>query len=433
VRRRHALHPERDGRRLRDGHGHEGQGARDRRDFGVGAATGSSSEKSIKNKEGDIDDCQKAAPDSAKAPPQCGAAVRLVLSPIAAGAKADASAGDKPAAKPVEAAASCPKGLVLAEGKCTEPKADLAFQCHDGNAAECTAQCDKGHVGSCATLGAMLATGRGASRDAAKAAVALKKACDGNEASACTWLGTLTADGASGPKDPAAAMALFDKACSGGDAPGCTRQGKALLASDAGKAAALLEKGCSGGDDAGCAAAAPLYAQGRGVNKDLAKAAGFYKRACDGTDAASCNALGEMHELGRDVRKDAIYASMLYRRGCFRMNGAACTSLGRLDLGGAPGAFADEGKRVLEQGCVDRDTLACAILKVAFGDSRPVFPDVAQANALNQSCAGGVARDCAASGVLDVASGMKPMGAQKLDRACTMGDGFACAMAKKAK
>ncbi len=405
--------------------------------FGVGAAAGSASEKSVKNKEGDLDDCQKAAPDSAKAPPQCGAAVRLVLSPIGAGAKAGEKAGEAPA-KPVDPAAppaevACPKGLVLAEGKCTAPKADLAFQCRQGDAAECTAQCDKGHLGSCGALGVMLATGRGAGRDFAKAAPALKKACDGSEAAACTWLGVLTADGSGVAKDAAGAGALFDKGCSGGDASGCTRAGKALLASDAVKGAALLEKGCSGGDDAGCAAVAPLYAQGRGVTKDGAKAAGFYKRACDGSDAASCNALGEMHEIGRDARKDAIYATMLYRRGCSRMNAASCTSLGRLDLGGAPGSMPDEAKRVLEQGCMGRDSLACAILKVAYGDSRPVFPDVAQSQALQASCNSGSARDCAASGVFDLATGMKPMGVQKLDRACTMTDKFACELKKKVK
>jgi TPR repeat protein len=404
--------------------------------FGVGAAAGSSSEKSVKNKEGDIGDCQTAAPDSPKAPAQCGAAVRLVLSPIAAGAKQ----GEKPAeAKPVDPATvaapevACPKGLVMAEGKCTAPKADLPFQCKAGDAAECTAQCDKGHLGSCTSIGVMLASGRGASRDAAKAAPALKKACDGSEAAACTWLGRLTAEGAGVAKDAAAANALFDKGCVGGDAPGCTAEGKALVATDAAKAATLLEKGCAGGDDAGCAAAAPLFAEGRGVKADVAKAAGFYKRACDGTDAASCNALGQLHELGKDVRKDPIYATMLYRRGCFRMNAQACTSLARMDLGGAPGGIPDEGKRVLDQGCMWRDSLACAILKVGFGDSRPVFPDVAQSQALQRSCDGGSARDCSASAMFDLAMGNKPMGMTKLDRACIQGDKFACEMKKKVK
>jgi hypothetical protein len=117
---------------------------------------------------------------------------------------------------------------------------------------------------------------------------------------------------------------------------------------------------------------------------------------------------------------------MLYRRGCFRMNAASCTSLGRLDLGNAPGSIPNEAKRVLDQGCMWQSSLACAILKVGFGDSRPVFPDVAQAQALQRSCDGGSARDCAASAVFDVAQGNKVMAMPKLDRACTMGDAFAC-------
>jgi TPR repeat protein len=411
--------------------------------FGAQAGAASNSDKSVRNTEGDAADCAKASPDSEKPPPQCGAAVRLVLGalgPSTKGKPADAKAADP---KPVEAdvvpasEGSCPKGLVLAEGKCTVPTPAVAFQCNPNDEKACSEQCGKGHLGSCAALGVLYTNGRWVSRDYTKAREAAKKACDGGEMKGCLVLGLLDADGLGTRKDEAAAAALFDKACAAGEASGCshlahaTVEGRGVPA-DPAKAASLFQKACDGGDDHACGRAGKLFADGKGVARDPAKAAELFKRACDGSDSESCDALGQLHEVGSGVRKDPILARLLYQRGCFRASGPSCADLGRLEYGFGGGGDRD-AKRYFEQACTWRDTVGCAALKVMFGDGRPVFPDVARQQQMLQSCHGGNARDCATVGLLDVASNNKPQGVLSLENACQRGDGFACAVVKKVK
>jgi len=181
--------------------------------FGAGTSAGSESGKQVKNRDGDPADCKKASPDSASPPAQCGAPVRLVLAPIAKAPPADAPPpSPAPAAKVSSSETACPTGMVLADGKCTKPGGAAAFQCRAGDSAECSAQCDKGHAGSCATLGEILVRDQG---DLARATAALKKGCDGGEARACAALGALTAAGRGVTSDAAGAARLFEKACAG--------------------------------------------------------------------------------------------------------------------------------------------------------------------------------------------------------------------------
>lgn len=404
--------------------------------FGVDAGASSSSEKDVRNQDGDPADCAKASPDSEKAPPQCGAAVRLTLSPIVKGGDAQPAADAQAKAAPDEDTA-CPKGLVMSEGKCTNPAEATAYLCKMGDAAECTAQCDKGHAGSCGNLGRMYASGNGVDQDWAKAGEALQKGCDGGEAKACVGLGQLTFNGRGRKEDPAAAVTLYDKACAAGDADGCGLLGQAYLngkgtTADPAKAASFFEKSCDGGNDAGCYDLGKLYSAGSGVTQDNGKAAELYKRACDGSQAEACDLLGVMYETGAGVRNDKIFASMLYRRGCDRNSPDACVDLGRILMGGGAGGSPDDAKRLFERGCMQQAKMGCAVLKLAFGGTQPVFPDVAKAQALQQSCVRGNARDCATLGVMSLASG-NTQGSFNLQMACQRGDQFACAIEKVVK
>lgn len=408
--------------------------------FGAEAGAGSSSSKETRNKEGDLSDCQKAAPTSDAPPAQCGAPVRLVLQAIKKGA-AQGEAPAAPAAEgpPIEAAEqACPKGLVLAEGKCTAPQSAPAYQCAPDNAEECKAQCDKGHAGSCGALGVLYASGRKVDRDAAKAAELFKKACDGNDAPSCVNLGVLNAEGIGASKDPAAAAKLFEKGCNDGEAAGCGQLGRAYLAgagvaADPAQAAKYLERGCNGGDSKSCGPVAALYAEGKGVTKDGARAAQLYRRACDGVDGASCAALGQMHETGAGgAPRNPILASIAYQRGCILGNGDACVGQGRMELAKPGGGNADQARRSFEMGCNWRSAVGCAVMKVLYGQNRPVVPDVQRTMALRRSCDTGNASDCTIVGVLAVAQGNKA-GKMDLDRACTRGDAFACALAKQVK
>ena len=70
------------------------------------------------------------------------------------------------------------------------------------------------------------------------------------------------------------------------------------------KAAELFKKACDGGEMRGCRYLGIMYANGKGVEKDLGKAAELYKKACDGGIMRVCNVLGFMYEYGNVVEKD---------------------------------------------------------------------------------------------------------------------------------
>jgi TPR repeat protein len=347
-----------------------------------------------------------------------------VLSPIAAAPAEPVRASEpKPPAKSVaEVEAACPKGLVFAEGKCTTAARAPAFQCDPENTTECSAQCEKGHAGSCGALGAIYLR----SRDTAKATPALEKGCKGEDAKACVNLGIVT-------ENAAAAVKLFEKGCSSGIALGCEKLGRAYLtgaggvALDPAKALTLLRQGCEGGQDTACAGAADLLASGKGGAQDVKGAMELHKRACDGSVADSCTELARLNETGGPgVSANSIIAEMLYRRGCYRGSADACFHLGRFELSRGP----DMAKRDFDMACMRQSKLGCAAMVVLYGEKRPVFPDVAKQQELSRSCAGGSARDCMLSGLLNAASGM-PMGKMELDRACIRGDKFACELVKK--
>jgi TPR repeat protein len=413
--------------------------------FGAGASGDSASAKNMRNQDGDPKDCSSSSPDATKAPAQCGALLRLELKALTTGAGATAPAGAPSAAKdpprPAVAQVSapeepCPKGLVFTDGKCAPPASASAHQCDPSDLKGCTEQCDKGNPASCGALGTLfLNGGSGAARDATKARSLLAKACDGGNVKSCVNLGILEQSGQGGAKDTTAAAKHFEQGCKDADAAGCGMLGTLFQSGDGVKkddtrAAVLFGQACEGGQDASCAALAVMKRDGVGGAKDPAKAAELFKRACDGTDAASCNEFGEIHAFG--PAKNEILAGIMFMRACNRGSAAGCANQGRVLIGGMR-SDPDGAKRAFEQACIRQSQVGCASLKVLFGDTRPVFPNVAEMNTLMRSCAGGNARDCTTSGLLQVASGNKAMGMPNIDRACIMNDGFACALKKAIK
>lgn len=401
--------------------------------FGAGASTASSSKKDVKTKEGDLKACSGAKPSSDAAPDQCGAPIRLVLAPIEKAAPKgppEKPVEDKPEAVAKVEQHECPKGMVYTDGKCTTPASAPAYQCKLNNADECKEQCEKGHPGSCGAWGVSLAN----KRDYAAAATALKKGCDGDHVDSCASLGLLHAQGLGMTQDLAGAVKLFEKACDSGNALGCRELGRnhqfgnGGLTADAAKAAQLYEQACDGGEMTGCAFTGAAYLEGTGVSADPSKAAQFYNRACDGGHAESCGILGELYETGKGTGKSALVAEMKYTRGCFRGSDLACVGLARLQIDKRP----DDAKRYFERACnFKRDTLACAVVKVAYKGTATVIPKANETTDWLRACNKGSSRDCAAQGVVQAAQGNAAGGKSSLQRACTMGDAFACAIAKK--
>ena len=406
--------------------------------FGAGAGGGSSSAKDVNDKEGDPTACASSSPDATGAPAQCGAAVRIELVGIADGAAkeppkgTEKPAGDADKSHPLEVEAEqCPQGLVLVEGKCTTPTEDKPHQCEPSDQADCQKQCDKGHAGSCGALGAYF---EGRTHEYDKALTALKKGCDGGDARSCVNLGGMTLEGIGTKADPVAAAPLFESGCNSGDAIGCGRLGAAYhsgtgVTRDDTKAAGLLRKACDGGQAHACGELGAMMRDGTGVAKDETAALGLLKRGCYGGDARSCNLAGEQAES-----RDAITASIFYQRGCFssdfKESGRSCAGLGRV-LQAGPMADEQRSHLAFEWACNKMNSLGCAVMKVAWGNSQPVFPDVTEEIRLERVCNGGDARACATLGVLQVAEG-NPMGKMTLDRACSMNDAWGCALKAKA-
>jgi uncharacterized protein len=382
--------------------------------------------KQIKNRSGDPAECEKASPDADSPAAQCGAPLRLVLAPIFPQAAGEAEVRSPTSA---EVPAACPAGFVESGGKCTKPEAVTAFQCRAGDADGCKQQCDSGHAGSCRELAELLARGLAP----AKAAAPARKACDAGEARGCTVLAELNRSGTGVIKDDGAANELFATACAGGDGAGCTALGKSVASGDAARALSLFEKGCAGGDVAGCAAAGAehLGSGAPGAKRDAVKARDALARACDGGDGPSCASLGVLYDAGdAQLPKQPTMAEMLLRRGCMHGSFEACTGLG-MALASKQGKGTAEAQRHLERACLGREALACAALKVAFGDARPVVFELKRRMALNTACMGGSPRACANVGLLDVAAGNTVAAKPTLQRACSMGDAWACFVQSK--
>ncbi len=392
--------------------------------FGAGAESGSSSQKQMRNKDGDPSDCSKSNPDSDKPPAQCGAPIRLVLAPIAA---APAAAAEKPAGAAVAVEPACPAGMVMADGKCTTPASAKNYECKPGDVGDCTDQCDKGNAASCYQLGESYLHGVGTAADTTKARPALEKGCNGDDPRACHDLGLLLVQIKAGAEAPK----FFEKACAAGVAASCGELGKATLSADPAKAAVLLEKGCNGGDHRACGAAATLFAQGQGgVEKNLARAFGLYLRACQGGVAESCSEVGKLHELGvPGASTSPMLAEFVYRSGCFRGSAEACAELGRFEFEKNP----DGAKRDFQQACMRNVKFGCAALVVLFDEKHVVMPDIAEKNAAQQACMAQSTRDCVHVGLLDAATGSTVTAKIALERACMKNDKVACAVAKKLK
>jgi hypothetical protein len=172
--------------------------------FGVGANAGSSSHRSVSNKDGDSEACSQADLDAKKPPAQCGALLRIQLVAISDGAKTDAKVGppatgdagapDKGRAgvKAPPSDLSCPDGLVAVQGKCAAvaQAANMPHECKYGDPKDCAVQCDAGELTSCARLGFMYTDMTGfVHYDEAKSLALFQRACGGGNQAGCSGLG----------------------------------------------------------------------------------------------------------------------------------------------------------------------------------------------------------------------------------------------------
>lgn len=130
----------------------------------------------------------------------------------------------------------------------------------------------------------------------------------------------------------------------------------------------LAQRGCDAANASECKRLASMYAEGKGVAKDLARAAALYEKACDAGDAASCFTGMIYYLRGEGVSKDPARAAKLSQRGI------ALARQGRSQ--DAPPASTTSPPRTVEQfvitdsGFVDRSNPYCqGSSDVAISDS----------------------------------------------------------------
>ena len=92
---------------------------------------------------------------------------------------------------------------------------------------------------------------------------------------------------------------------------------------------------------------------------------------------------------------------------------------------------ASRAKRHFASACTRNNKPACAALLVAYGDKRPVAPDLQKKRSWDAACRQGSTRDCVMAGLME-AAGKMPAKAS-FDRACRSGGKFACELAKRVK
>lgn len=417
--------------------------------FGAGASAAASKSSDLANKDGLIDACRKAMPDSNTPPQQCGSLIRLELVALDDGDTQQKPKADGPTVVKNEESEACPPGFVFSGGKCTKPEMAESHVCKFGDVQDCSVQCDKGNTGSCDALGVMFAQGKNVSANAVEAAKLFVKACKGGESNGCYNLAIALYNGSGLPVAKDKAHVLARKACLDGHAQACGMAARQYhfgdgVPEDLTNAAKLYLQACKGGDKSSCSELGVMAHAGQGMKQDDRIAAGLFKMACDGGASIGCSNLGYLVEVGKGVKQDARLAAAIYEKAC-RENTAECLWWGVAHQTGLVGKVdmkraATEWRRTCDASKAAGATssgqlIACGLVTTLLGDKQPMDMNFLQqaVKVWQASCQSGDMRDCAQLGVAVLALGNKPLAKKTFEVSCKGGDVWGCAMAKHPK
>jgi len=398
--------------------------------FSAGAGASSTSERSIHNTEGDLSACKTADPNAATPPDQCGAALRVELAPVV-----DAAAQPEADVAPLVAQA-CPEGTELRGEKCEVVAADDPQQCAWKDPADCSAQCERDHPGSCYLFAWQNELGVGVPIDEPKARGLYEKACELGVEDSCRALAFHQAQGKGGPKELDAALAYYERACVDGNAAACSDLGANFahgngVPKDLELATKLYERACNGGDARGCTNLGEAYVLGDGLKPDPAAGAQLFERACVAEHYAGCENLGWAYDrgLGRPQQHDTALA--LFERACAYQGLDACVEAGiRYDRGQHAPVDPERAVGFFARACELNHARGCANLGLSFLEGRGVDANPAKAAELFQRTCAEAKLGCDTLGELYA----KGLGVGKdlttargiLEEACTSGDERSC-------
>ncbi|MCC6898577.1 MAG: sel1 repeat family protein [Polyangiaceae bacterium] len=432
--------------------------------MGAGASAASKSSKRTENRDGDAKACKGFNPTSSSPDPSCAALLRLELTALEVASKDEGGTVDV-----------CPRGLVLTDGKCAPPGGAAAFQCREGQLAECATECDKGHAGSCAAASFMYFGNHGVAADPEKAAALAEKACAGGSARGCGNLGHAYDRGDALPKDMNKARELYSKSCEAGWARGCSNLGVVTeKGGDATAANVLYGRACSGGEARACHFLALNLEKGTGTTPDAARAKALFTRACQGKwedacgllssqllggseaehakgvkgledscskgSANACRFLGTLRLSGTKMPKDAVRATLDFERACDAKDWRSCIDAAALLFEGRDGVTKSGAKaaKLAKRACDGGHVPGCRLLAVSQLQGVGVARDDAAAlKWLEKSCADGDGESCAGTGLLyrqGFGTGANPsLAVGFFEKACQAKYGYGCALLAAAR
>jgi TPR repeat protein len=389
---------------------------------------------------------------------QCGGVVRMALQPL----------GPPPEYAELRAAppVACPRGTVLAEGRCAAASRAPRHRCAFGDGEGCRAQCAGGDAASCAALGYMHLIGRGVEKAAKQAYELSLRACDGGDRLACANA-AMAADEIPEPRPKVDVFDLYERSCTRGDAEACYGLGRALDAADekqaklgeallsracrAGSPEACVELGarlyaksehtlaraiftraCDAGEQLGCVNLGIMTRDGEGAAANVARAAQLFDDACRAGSAFGCAQRGLMLRDGQGAEQDYLRAAELFDVGCRGEVGFACNARGNMheQALGAPRDLA-AAERAHERGCTLGDAGSCnelGRLRLAAGQDQAAARAVA--DLFRRACEGGEPAGCFNLGTLTAEGHGAPKDAARAkelaDKACKGGFTRAC-------
>ena len=148
--------------------------------------------------------------------------------------------------------------------------------------------------------------------------------------------------------------------------------------------ASRMETRCLSGDVPICVQLGDMYANGRGVPRDLGRAARAYDRACSGGAVDVCNTLGEIVEQTGAIEGGITKAEQLYVKACEGGSSRGCLNLGLVAAGrdDLVRAFA-----LYEKSCNGGWAAGCHHVAASYEQGEGVAKDVVKALAVyTQAC-----------------------------------------------
>jgi TPR repeat protein len=364
--------------------------------FGVSVDAGSSSTAQTESRDGRLDACRAVTAPTDTEVPQCSAPLRLELRPIRAKPPATRVDGHPPDESTTP---TCPAGFVPSEaGKCIAASSPAPHICAAGDPADCTVQCEKQSMASCAILGRMYETGHGVAKDPGKAFSLLDRACNGGATPACGRLGEILVH--SGKRDEG--LALMRKSCQAGFADACVTLVQSAESSAAARhvdLVSVVRANCLGGHAASCASLAWLFHEGLGVRQNDGEFFHYAELACGGEASQGCVLLAQAYREGRGVAADMAKAATILRTACDRGASESCTALSLMYFQGQGVTRSDsEGVAYLTRGCEGDDRPSCLVLGMRYQGAIGVPRDPERAvRYLTRACEAGVPAACTAA------------------------------------